>query len=93
MSINVTLINDVYHITLIRDTNEEKLSLLSKDILLTRSDDTEHNYGHDEYGYYYYIVARIAPDSEHISIPLEPTEADSILRQILVITGKYICDY
>lgn len=93
MSTKVSLTNGVYHITLIRDTNEEKFSLLSKDILLTRSDDTEHNYSHDEYGYYYYIFARITPDSEHISIPLDPTEAESILNQILVITGKYICDY
>jgi hypothetical protein len=90
----VTLKNEIYEITLTRQSKKVSHFFLKRDFLLMRTDDVDaDDFNVDEQGYSHYIFAIKAFQSQHTSTPIEPSEAESILDQIFELTGSYVCDY
>jgi hypothetical protein len=90
----VLLTNELYEITLTRDGKDLIHFFLQDDFLLMRTDDVDtDDFNIDDQGYSYFIFAREGFQSQHVSISLQPSEAESILDQIYEITGSYACDY
>jgi len=90
----VLLTNNLYEITLVRRGKEVTYFFLQEDFLVRRTDDVDaDDFNIDENGYTYYVFARENFQSQHMSISLQPYEAESILDQIFDLTGKYACDY
>ena len=90
----VNVVNELYEITLLRGGKEMTHFFLQGDFLIRRTDDVDaDDFNVDEEGYSYSIFAREGFQSQHVSIPLEPSEAEDILEQIFEMTGSYVCDY
>ena len=90
----VTLKNEIYEITLTRQSKKVTHFFLKRDFLLMRTDDVDaDDFNIDDQGYSHYIFAIETFQSQHSSISLEPSEAESILAQIFELTGSYVCDY
>jgi hypothetical protein len=89
----VLLKNEIYQITLIRKGEEKTFHFYDYDFLIMRTDDVDTYDNIDDQGYAYYIFAIPMSQSDHISTPLQPSEAESILNQIFKLTGNYVCDY
>ena len=90
----VNVVNELYEITLVREGKKMTHFFLQDGFLLVRTDDVDADeFNVDEEGYSYSIFAREGFQSQHVSIPLEPSEAEDILEQIFELTGTYACDY
>ena len=89
----VLLTNGLYEIYLMRNMKETRITFVSDDFRIVRTDDVENAVATDEEGYAYFIFARRLSESEHSTILLGPSEAESILEQIFELTGKHACDY
>ncbi len=90
----VLLTNELYEITLVRRGKEVTHFFIQEDFLITRTDDVDaDDFNIDEQGYTYYIFAREGFQSQHISVSIQPSEAESILEQIYEFTGSYASDY
>ena len=90
----VVLTNNLYEITLVRRGRAVTHFFLQEDFRVMRTDDVDaDDFNVDDEGYSYYIFARENFQSQHLSLVIQPDEADSILDQIFELTGKYACDY
>jgi len=90
----VLLSNDTYKITFIRENKEVTIVFYQRDFLIMRTDDVDADeIDIDDEGYYYYIFGMQSCESEHRAVPLQPSEATTIVEQIFKVTGVHVCDY